>query len=349
MTERNDKSCGWQFSRSGTLTKPIPPVCRLYTSDPFKTRDFIVLSVVCRGNPVPERTGGREGGREKERKTDDANLRRCGTSPKNLSPTWPLPISVSSFTLVLVESPPPAPSGRARQRHGTTRWHWDKFSATEVSNGKTGGRGGRPGPGAKTYYILKWQKGGPGLIMELVYGIIWGIYTRYIFFLSLSSAPSASNIEAGGPCMYTGALDALYRKSPCKHERPSSPCCPRRYRAGAVANILSILSHPIVSPDYQRFCVICDRDGLRFSRRYVRKIRHSWLSPIRFRLSSIRISIRRSSMLRSDLNFASLRRFFVTSVEIPARWPGKWVEVAGYVGKNVIRILLCVGYLWRDR
>lgn len=30
MTEKNDKSCGWQFSRSGTLTKPIPPVPPLY-------------------------------------------------------------------------------------------------------------------------------------------------------------------------------------------------------------------------------------------------------------------------------------------------------------------------------
>lgn len=41
---------------------------------------------------------------------------------------------------------------------------------------------------------------------------------------------------------------------------------------------------------------------------------------------------------------------YVRSAKIPARWPGKWVEVVGYyVGKNVIRILLCVGYLWRDR
>lgn len=67
--------------------------------------------------------------------------------------------------------------------------------------------------------------------MELVYGIIRGIYTRYILslllfslslsisFFSFSFSANASNIESREhPCMYTGALDALYRKSPCKHE-----------------------------------------------------------------------------------------------------------------------------------
>lgn len=73
--------------------------------------------------------------------------------------------------------------------------------------------------------------------MELVYGIIWGIYTLYSFslFLFLSRERIQYRIR-GRACIYTGVLDALYRKSPCKHERPSCRSCSRcprtrRYRA----------------------------------------------------------------------------------------------------------------------
>jgi len=56
-------------------------------------------------------------------------------------------------------------------------------------------------------------------------------YIHVIFFLFLCERIQYRIL--GRACMYTGALDALYRKSPCKHERPSCSRCPRtrRYRA----------------------------------------------------------------------------------------------------------------------
>lgn len=125
MTERNDKSCGWQFSRSGTLTKPIPPVCRLYTSDPFRTRDFIVLSVVCRGNPVPEYE------REKEKEREKQMTQTCDAAERvqKISRRPGLADLYVIFYPRFRRIPLPF-YGKAR------RWHWDKFSATEVSNGK---------------------------------------------------------------------------------------------------------------------------------------------------------------------------------------------------------------------
>lgn len=120
------------FSFGGTLTKPAPPRGTVYTSGPFRARDFIVLSVVCQGNPVPEYREERKrerGGRAHE----PAALRN---EPKKLLADLVPPISVSSSTLVLAQPPREGREGKGRDGYGTTRRHWDKFSATETSNGK---------------------------------------------------------------------------------------------------------------------------------------------------------------------------------------------------------------------
>lgn len=105
--------------------------------------------------------------------------------------------------------------------------------------------------------------------MELVYGIIWGIYTLYSSSLSPLSL-RAQPISNPGTRVYIHGGHSMHstenrRVNTRGHPVVSAPVVLEREgtsRHRAAANVLSILSHPIVSPDYRRRYLIAMVDVL---------------------------------------------------------------------------------------
>lgn len=164
--------------------------------------------------------------------------------PKKFSSlTWlRCDLCVSSSTLVLRNPPPLSPlflllsphDDDEDDYHGTTPVTSGQIFRHRNFEWKTTVVAGVL-PQGKNVLHFKMTKRRPALIMELVYGIIWGIYTLL--------PTNASNIVARIACVcYMGTLDAFYRKSLCKHRPIAGPHIPLFLRFEGIPDTANFLA-----------------------------------------------------------------------------------------------------------
>lgn len=97
--------------------------------------------------------GGRERKKERGEKTQT-----CGTAERDQKLSrrpGPADLCVIFYPRRIPPPPPLARATRSMEQRGDIGTNFPP----QKPRMENGGRGGRPGPGAKTYYILKWQKG----------------------------------------------------------------------------------------------------------------------------------------------------------------------------------------------